>query len=150
MGAYAYFTAAGSGTGGAATVGDTTSWTVDTFSTTGTALYPGSGSQTVTYKVTNGSAGDQHLNNIAASISTDTAAGANHGDAKDSAGNDIVGCLASWFSVPADGGAGHAAYVSLASAASETGTAVVTMPNNTVDNQDKCRTFSPAVVIAAS
>src|SRR5689334_9428063 len=96
--AFAYFTASGSGTGGAATVGDSTSWTVDNFNTTGTDLYPGSGSQTVSYDVTNGSAGDQHLNNIAATISVDSASG----DAKAANGDIITGCKAIWFSVDKD------------------------------------------------
>ncbi|HYL52917.1 MAG TPA: hypothetical protein VEZ15_13165 [Acidimicrobiia bacterium] len=142
-GAFAYFTANGNGTGGAATVGDTTGWTVNNFNTSGTDLYPGSGSQTVSYDVTNASAGDQHLNSIVATISVDTASG----DAKDAAGNVIAGCKAIWFSVD---NTGHAAYATLAASGTESGTAVVTMPSNTIDNQDACRTHAPAVKIVAS
>ena len=73
--AFAYFTSTGSGTG-SATVGISTAWTVGESSSilpTGGPLYPdhaigGANIQTVTYTVTNPSAGSQNLTQVVISV----------------------------------------------------------------------------------
>lgn len=60
VGAIAYFTGTGSGTG-QAKVGTSTPWDVTFTGSTGT-MYPGSGTSTVAYTVKNVGSGNQHLN----------------------------------------------------------------------------------------
>ncbi len=73
IGAYAYFTSTGSGTGNA-TVGTDSAWTVGQTGSTGAAnLYPdaaiGTGSvQTKAYDVTNPSAGHQNLTSVTVKV----------------------------------------------------------------------------------
>jgi len=72
IGAYAYFTSTGSGTG-SATVGSDSAWTVGQTGTTGGPLYPdpaiGTGNiQTKSYSVTNPSAGNQNLTDVKVSV----------------------------------------------------------------------------------
>jgi hypothetical protein len=69
IGAFAYFTSSGTGSG-SATVGSATAWTVgETGTPTGGPLYPdasigGSNVQTDSYTVTNGGSGSQNLTNV--------------------------------------------------------------------------------------
>jgi hypothetical protein len=72
IGAYAYFTSTGSGTG-SATVGSDSAWTVGQTTTSGGPLYPdpaiGTGNiQTKSYSVTNPSAGNQNLTDVKVSV----------------------------------------------------------------------------------
>jgi hypothetical protein len=67
VGAYAYWTTTGTGSG-TATVGTDTPWQVDTAAATGGPLTPGGPSQTVGYTVTNNSTGHQLLSNVAISV----------------------------------------------------------------------------------
>ena len=73
VGAYAYFTSTGNGTG-AATVGNATNWTVGESGTPSTgALYPdasigGANVQTHHYTVTNGGSGSQYLTKVVVSV----------------------------------------------------------------------------------
>src|SRR5581483_6611693 len=73
IGAYAYFSAQGTGTGHA-TVGSTTAWTVTPDAITGD-LYPGQGTDPATGTVTNNSNGNQNLYRIDATIVAPTVAG---------------------------------------------------------------------------
>ncbi len=66
VGAYAYFTSTGHGTG-AASVGTSSDWTVTTSAATGGPLTPGGGAgtyETVGYTIANPSTGHQNLANV--------------------------------------------------------------------------------------
>jgi hypothetical protein len=72
VGAYAYFTSTGSGTG-SATVGSDSAWTVGQTGSTGGALYPdptiGTGNiQTKSYDITNPSLGNQNLTSVVVKV----------------------------------------------------------------------------------
>lgn len=67
VGAYAYFTTSGSGSG-SASVGTPTAWTVTNIVTSGGALSPASGEQTVAYKVTNPGSSSQLLTKVTVSV----------------------------------------------------------------------------------
>ena len=67
VGAYAYFTSTGNGSG-SATVGDSTTWAVTTLSATGGPLTPGGPTESITYKVKNNSTGSQKLSSVAISV----------------------------------------------------------------------------------
>lgn len=66
-GAYAYFTTTGSGTG-TATSGEPTLFTISSDAPTGGLLTPGGPVDTVAYRVTNPSTGNQMLTKVAVSI----------------------------------------------------------------------------------
>jgi hypothetical protein len=135
--AIAYFTGTGSGTG-QAQVGTSTPWGVTFGATTGT-MYPGSGSSTVHYTVTNNGSGSQRLNTATASVATDGSGNVT------SSGTPVSGCLATWFSAANT----PPAAVTLAPAASTTGSAAVTMAESGT-NQDACKNVTPDIVISAS
>jgi hypothetical protein len=135
--AIAYFIGTGSGTG-QATVGTSTPWGVTFQSTTGT-MYPGLGTSTVRYTVTNNGPGNQHLNTTTASVVNDGSGNVT------SSGTPVTGCLASWFSVT-----NHPpAAATLAPSATTTGTADVAMTESGT-NQDACKSVTPDILISAS
>lgn len=138
-GAYAYFSSTGSGTG-TASVGTSSPWTVTPAAATGGPLVPGSGTETITYTVTNASSGHQKLNTTTASVASNSS-----GDVTTN-GTDVPGCLATWFTVTNT----PPAAADLAGGATQTGGSLtVTMPNvNT--NQDSCKGASPDITINAS
>src|SRR3954447_5695856 len=65
--AIAYFTSTGSGNG-TGSVGIASNWTVVIAAPSGGPLYPGAGSQTFAYTVTNASSGHQKLQATASSV----------------------------------------------------------------------------------
>lgn len=144
-GAFAYFTSTGTGTG-SASVGSASTWTVNTSPYTGGPLYPGSGSETISYTVTNASTGHQGLTATSASVAQ-VASGANAGDITQS-GTAVPGCLASWFTavnsaptpLPQDLAGG---------ATSSAGSVAVTMQDPNV-NQDACEGAAPDITVNAS
>ncbi|HEU4973095.1 MAG TPA: hypothetical protein VFT35_14345 [Gaiellaceae bacterium] len=79
IGAFAYFTAAGSGSGNA-TVGAATG-VVITSDVNGTDLYPGGGDESVDVHVNNPGSGQQFVNDVSGTVA------------------DNGGCLGSWFQV---------------------------------------------------
>jgi hypothetical protein len=92
--AYAYFTATGTGSGSAA-VGSASTWTVSTPTTAGGPLYPGSGTVTLTFTVTNNGGGPAQLTSA-------TNAVVKH-DGSDNAmdgATTLSGCNWRWFSTP--------------------------------------------------
>lgn len=136
-GAYAYFTSTGSNTG-SVTVGSATPFTVTPGTATGSSLLPGSGTQSISYTVTNPSSGNQKL-------TTTTAQVASSGLNVTSGGTAVPGCLASWFTVTNT----PPAATDLAGGASTTGSLTVTMPDvNT--NQNACQGVTPDITINAS
>ena len=123
---------------GQAQVGTSTPWSVTFGASTGT-MYPGSGTSTVNYTVTNNGSGNQHLNTTTASVVADGS-----GNVK-SSGTPVSGCLATWFSVSNSPPAG----TTLSPSASTTGSAAVTMAESGT-NQDACKTVTPDILISAS
>src|SRR5205823_1346953 len=121
--AYAYFTGSSGSGSSTGTVGSSTQWSVGSVSSSGT-MYPGGGSVTLSYTVTNGGSGYQKVTSAAVSVATDGAPPAS-AVVLDSSDNPVPGCLASWFAV--NDTTTHAAYVELAPSGSETGSATVTM-----------------------
>jgi hypothetical protein len=79
VGAFAYFTAAGSGTGNA-TVGAATAVTIASDANL-TDLYPGGGAESVDVHVTNPGSGQQFVNDVSGAV------------------QDNGSCLGSWFTV---------------------------------------------------
>ena len=135
-GAFAYFTSSGSGAG-QATVGSAGSWTVAFGATSGT-MYPGAGTSTVNYTVTNGGSGKQQLTGTTAAVATD-------GSNIKSNGTAVSGCLAAWFSVT-----NHSpAAADLAPNASATGSADVTMSDSGT-SQDACQNKTPDILVSAN
>jgi hypothetical protein len=137
-GAYAYFTSTGSGTG-SVTVGSASPWTVNPNAATGTSLLPGSGTQTITYTVTNASQGNQKLSGTTAQVASSS------GNVT-SGGTAVPGCLASWFTVNNT----SPAATDLAGGASTTGSLTVTMQDTPTINQNVCQTVTPDITISAS
>lgn len=137
VGAIAYFTDSGTGTG-QAQVGTSTPWSV-TFGTTTGTMYPGSGTSTVPYTVTNSGSGNQHLNTTTATVVSDGS-----GNVKQS-GTAVPGCLAIWFSAANT----PPAAATLAPSGSTTGSAAVTMTESNT-NQDACKNVLPDILITAS
>jgi hypothetical protein len=148
MAAYAYFTSTGTGTGSAAT-GSATTWTVGNVGTSGT-MYPGAGTATLTYQVTNAGSGHQAVTGVSVTVAS---SGGNI--INDATGSAVAGCSASWFSAAAstfkasDGTTTVTAPVDLAGSDYITGTSTVTMAN-VASSQDACQGFSPRLTISVS
>jgi hypothetical protein len=148
--AVAYFTGAdGSGTGNAS-VGNSTAWSVSvnpgsaTYAPSGyTAIYPGSGTESIPFTVTNNGKGAQNLKTVSYAIKQDGS-----GNAETSSGTVITGCQASWFSTAANSGNG-ALPSDLAAGGTYTGKVDVTM-SDSQSNQDACQGASPGVTVTAS
>jgi hypothetical protein len=129
-GAFAYFTSTGSGSGNAS-VGSSTNWTVVVTSDTSNALLPGTGSETLSYTITNAGTGAQALNSVTATVA------------------DSGSCLGSWFTALASAPT-PAVHTSIGSGGTATGTVTVTMQDSG-GNQDACQgiTSVPVTVHAA-
>lgn len=140
--AVAFFTSNGQGTG-QASVGSATHFTVTVSSDNTGALYPGAGSETLTYTVHNpGSAGYQILHSTSSAV----AEGTNHYITED--GTEVNGCLASWFSTSNTQPAGLPQNLA-PNANSAQGTVAVTMLDSGSD-QDKCQGHTPDITVSAS
>jgi hypothetical protein len=136
-GAFAYFTASGSGTGQAA-VGSSTPWTV-TFGTTTGTMYPGAGTATLPYTVTNAGNGNQKLATTTVAVNADT-----NGNVT-THGATVTGCLATWFTAANT----PPTATDLAAGAHTTGSVAVTMADAAV-SQNSCQGVSPDVTVSAS
>jgi hypothetical protein len=132
--AAAYFTSTGSGTG-SVTAGTASNWTV-TFGTTTGTMYPGAGTSTLPYTVTNPSAGHQRLAATAATVVADAG-----GNIKD-AGVAVAGCKSAWFTATNTG----PAPITLAGGATATGSVAVKMANDD-SNQNACQGKHPDVTV---
>jgi hypothetical protein len=135
--AIAYFTTTGSGTG-QASVGSDTPWSVTFGATTGT-MFPGAGTSTVHYTITNNGGGHQYVTTTNASVVDDGS-----GNIEDN-GLSVPGCLSSWFTVtnvPPSG-------VDLPPGAQATGSADVTMSDANT-SQNACEGHHPDVRINVS
>jgi hypothetical protein len=144
--AFAFFTAAGSGTGNGA-VGTSTAWNVSSSAYTGGPLYPGTGSESVPFAVTNQGPGNQALTSITSDLTTDGAGGIY--DVNTSSFNDA--CLATWFTVTnttptfPDDLAGTAP----GPAGTYGGTATLTM-QDLPTNQNACQGVDPQITITVN
>src|SRR5580700_8989226 len=117
--AFAYFTSTGNGTG-QGFVGSASNWTVTAGAVSGT-IYPGAGSETITFTIKNNSSGAQALDTAVASVNSSGGNITQNGVA-------LSGCSATWFAAsaatPASGfGDGH----SILGGASTTDVVTVTM-----------------------
>lgn len=139
--AVAYFTG-GQGTGaGSATVGSASALTVSAPSSSGGPIYPGAGTQVLSFTVTNPSSGHQAITSFAPTI-------ASSGGNVTQGGSPVSGCSASWFHATADGtnpsfpddlvGGGTAVYK-----------ADVTM-DNAATSQDQCQGVQPDVNVTVN
>jgi hypothetical protein len=145
--AFAYFTAAGSGTAVAA-IGDTGTWgIVQNNQPANGLMYPGEGSSTVTYTITNLGSGNQALESGDLVATMGTAVPGNPD--VESQGSAVSGCLAAWFT-PTVGTPNIAYGTSIAPNAVESVTVTVMMSDPAGVNQDDCEGVSPVVSLAAS
>ena len=142
--AFAYFTSTGTGTGSAA-VGNATNWTVTPGAATGT-MYPGGGSASIPYTVTNGGAGNQQLSNVSASVDTDPASG---DVMSGNPATPVSGCLASWFTAVANQPTNPTLPADLGPGDSATGGTVTVTMSDSQTNQDACKNVTPNVTIGA-
>jgi hypothetical protein len=149
VGAYAYFSSTGHGSG-TASVGTSAGWAVTTGAATGGPLTPGGATETVAYHVKNNSTGNQQLNSVAISV-------ANNDGTPWTA---VAGCSKNDFAL--DAAAAGATQtdtlnVNLAPGATYDGTITVAMVNrqDTVagdgtGNQDGCKNATVPLYLAAS
>jgi hypothetical protein len=128
--AFAYFTSTGSGTG-SASVGSATQWGVSTPSDTSHGLLPNSGSEILTFTVTNHGSGAQAFNTVTAIIAADGSGNVKAG------GTAVPGCLAAWFTAVA-GTPSPALGTSIAANGTATVPVTVTMKDSGT-NQDVCQ-----------
>ena len=131
--AVAYFTGDGSGTGHA-TTGTVTG---QDFTLVGTAagapLFPGSGSQTVSFTAANGGSGSEYLGTVYLSVARDGT-----GNAIDPVTGPISGCSASWYVLSESSAVADLSVPGLTTTDSVPAGAV-SMPGDSVDNQDRCQ-----------
>ena len=144
-GAYAYFTSTGSGSG-SATVGSSSRFTVTVGTPSGGPLYPGSGTQTFSYTVTNAGTGHQALTATAAVVAS-VPSGVNAGAVTHN-GTAVPGCLASWFT--ATDTAPTPLPQDLAGGASSSAGSVELTMSNVHASRDACQGAAPDVTVSAS
>ena len=154
--AFAYFTSTGSANS-TGSVGSATNWSVTATGGSGTptasgTMYPGVGTSTLGFRVTNAGTGHQAINSVTVTVPADGS-----GNALDSSGTAISGCLASWFSV------GSSSFLAsdgttvvtlssphdLAGAGYITGSTAITMTNAAVA-QDACQGKSPRYTVTVA
>lgn len=136
--AFAFFTATGSGSG-TGSVGSTTAWTVNNPTPTGDALYPGVGSQTFAFTVTNNATGNQGLVSVTATVAPHN------------------GCDASWYDVQIDAGTAtpttatetYGSPINIAPGNNQAVSVVLTLTNQPVD-QSACEGDAPVVTLTAN
>jgi hypothetical protein len=133
--AFAYFTATGSGSA-SGSVGSTTGWAVQVNDPSGPSLYPGSGTETFSYTVTNTSGGNQELNQVVITATANSA-----------------GCDSAWYVVDGSGssptntvavGIGQ----DIASGASYSGTITLQLAD-VPTSQNACEGDAPTVTVVA-
>jgi hypothetical protein len=137
--AVAYFTSTGTGTG-TGTVGSPTSWGVSAGAATGT-MYPGHGSSSIVYTITNNGSGNQAITGLTAAMGT-SGTNATHG------GVAISGCLAAWFT-PVVGTPSPALNTSIQPGSTATVTVTVSM-TDAAASQNSCAAAAPDVTLSVS
>lgn len=137
--AFGYFTSTGSGTG-SGTVGTSATWTVVAGTATGT-MYPGAGTSTVPFTVTNKGSGAQAYTLLTPTV-------ASSGGNITQSGNALPGCLAAWFT-PVLGTPSVAANTSIAPGGNFTVSVNVTMTDSGT-NQNVCANATPDITLNVS
>jgi hypothetical protein len=99
---------------------------------TGSDLYPGGPSQPINFTISNPGTSSAYVNQVTITIPTET-----NGDAETQGGSDIPGCLASWFTISGSPSTVHQNILPGASL-NWSGTASISMPADSIDNQDAC------------
>jgi hypothetical protein len=140
--AYAYFTSTGTGTDQTAAVGSATNFNV-TFGTATGAMFPGSGTDTIPYTVTNAGSGSQQLHAISAVVAADVSGNIT------SSGTAVVGCLAVWFTATPPTITAVTLNPSPAAGSTSTGNVTVAMVDSGT-NQNVCQGKTPDITISAS
>ena len=142
--AFAYFTAAGTGTANAS-VGDTGTWGIVQDGSAVGSMYSGQGSSAISYTITNLGSGNQALQSgdLQAAVYSEPTTGD-----VESGTSDVANCLATWFT-PSAGTPTVAYGTSIAPNATESVTVTVTM-TDAATSQDACAGVSPVVSLAAS
>ena len=141
MAAYAYFTG-GTGSGsGTAHTGNTSSWSVGALSFSGGPVYPGSGTESATYTITNTGGGNQALTSVTASVNS------SGGDITQS-GTPLAGCLSTWYTATA-GAPSPALNTAIAKNGTATGTVSVVL-NESNTSQNPCKAATPDITVTAS
>ena|ERR1035437_3880481 len=161
--AFAYFTSTGSGSG-SVTTGSATNWTVTAVPATGGPLYPGTGSDTVAFTITNASTGSQALTSETFSVASDptgvactglgvpSGCNANFGDVEATAGTPgtaVSGCLASWY-VLTPGTVAPANGTSIVPTTGAVTDSVAVALTNASVSQNSCEGISPAITLAVA
>ncbi|HEY2562950.1 MAG TPA: hypothetical protein VGI44_04520 [Acidimicrobiales bacterium] len=139
--AFAFFTSTGSGSG-SATTGSAGSWGVVASASTGT-MYPGQGTASVPFTITNNGSGNQALNSETPTVAS------SGGNVETTAGNPataVAGCLATWY-VPVNGTPSPANLTSIAPAATVSDTVTVTM-TDAPTSQNSCQGIIPAITLS--
>ena len=108
-------------------------------------LYPGGPSVTVDFNVFNPGLTTEALNSVSIAVASDPANGFVESTPGDTA-TDVAGCYASWFSTTPMTWSGG----SIAAGATVPGSGTVSMPADSVDNQDACQGATLGLVFAAS
>lgn len=140
--AYAYFTGSAGSNSGSAHTGSAASWSVGALTFAGGPVYPGSGSETASYTITNTGGGNQALTSVTASV--------NHNAGGDviAGGSAVVSCTASWYSAVA-GAPTPAVGAVVAKNGTATGTVTVTLTESN-SSQDLCKGVTPDITLTAS
>ncbi|MGP0110832.1 MAG: hypothetical protein ACLPR9_18595 [Acidimicrobiales bacterium] len=136
--AAAYFAASGSGSGHAS-VGAAGNWTVALSSDNSGVLYPGSGSETLNYVITNNGPGALALQSVAAVVVSDGSGNITQG------GSDVPNCQANWFGAVASA-PNPALGVNIAPTTTATGTVTVTLGESGT-NQTGCAGHDPDITL---
>jgi hypothetical protein len=118
--------------------GSATNWGVAAGTEVGAALFPGIGTETITYTITNNGTGDQALQTVAAVVNSSS------GNVT-VAGVAVSGCLATWYTASA---ATPSPVVGTTIAPAGTATDVVTVAlTNAAVNQNPCQGIHPDIVL---
>ncbi|MBV8302743.1 MAG: hypothetical protein JOZ04_00935 [Acidimicrobiia bacterium] len=142
MAAYAYFTGGSASTTGTAHTGSVSTWSVSVGTFAGGPVYPGSGTDSATYTITNTGNGNQALTSVAATVNAGT------GGAVTQSGTAVPGCLATWYTATA-GAPTPALNTAIAKNATATGTVSVTLTESN-SSQNPCKGIDPDININVS
>jgi hypothetical protein len=102
-------------------------------------MYPGAGTATLPYTVTNAGSGNQKLATTTSSVNADGSGNVT------SHGTSVSGCLATWFTAVNT----PPTAADLAAGAHTTGTVAVTMTDAAV-SQNACQGVTPDITVSAS
>jgi hypothetical protein len=108
-------------------------------------IYPGGGTETIPFAVTNTGQGARRLDRVTFSVVSDAATG----DVETAAGRDVRGCLSAWFRLRPASGTHLGPDVTLGAGETYRGAMRLSMINAPV-NQDACQGQAPAVAVSGA